>query len=176
MTYFLDTNPMFDLWRRLMWLLMVQARPRPAVKYDHKLYQNINRVFGVCRPLSSWYVMGLWLKFAPNSGSLSTVKTNHKIVILFTGENFIAVMGGGDRQKKFITIQSQYYWKFMRGGDAFGGTKWWNKKCQALFRSTNQLWASLLIFGKYLSESFHSGNKLNGFCTHGVLNHWNMID
>ena len=38
-------------------------------------------------------------KFAPHTASLNTVKTNHKIVILFTAEKFITILGG-DSQKK----------------------------------------------------------------------------
>ena len=38
-------------------------------------------------------------EFAPRQGSLSTVKTNHKIVILFTGEKFITIMGGESKEK-----------------------------------------------------------------------------
>lgn len=38
-------------------------------------------------------------KFAPRQGSLNTVKTNHKIVILFTGEKFITIMGGQSKEK-----------------------------------------------------------------------------
>ena len=42
--------------------------------------------------------MGLWLKFAPCSASLNRLKTNHKIVILFTAEKFIAFMGGESKE------------------------------------------------------------------------------
>ena len=44
-------------------------------------------------------VPGHTAKFAPHTASLNTVKTNHKIVILFTAEKFITILGG-DSQKK----------------------------------------------------------------------------
>ena len=44
-------------------------------------------------------VPGHTAKFAPHIASLNTVKTNHKIVILFTGEKFITIMGGQSKEK-----------------------------------------------------------------------------
>ena len=48
-----------------------------------------------CRPGMLW---GYGSNLPPTQGSFGTVKTNHKIVILFTAENFIAVMGGESKE------------------------------------------------------------------------------
>ena len=48
-----------------------------------------------CSPGMLW---GYGSNLPPTQGSFGTVKTNHKIVILFTAENFIAVMGGESKE------------------------------------------------------------------------------
>ena len=53
-------------------------------------------------------------KFAPRQGSLNTVKTNHKIVILFTGEKFITIMGGQSKEK----IHNSGLCKALKGGES----------------------------------------------------------
>ena len=82
---------------RLCWLMChsnVKYCWRAVSKYQHT---------GVTH-CSLGMLWGYQLKFAPHTGSLNRLKTNHKIVILFTAEKFIGFMGGQSKGNSWLML------------------------------------------------------------------------